>query len=156
MKRRDRGRKLLRQATTTTTVADAGPTASAGRRRVLLLAVLFAAAVLVAFLAYRAFLPGLPDEIVGRWRVQGGEPAGAVLAFRRDGSFQALMDWPGNGEKGVVEARVEVDGETIRFISMNPITKKEETKSQTIKQLTPNEMVLEDQRGARSKLVRVE
>jgi uncharacterized protein (TIGR03066 family) len=156
MKRRIRNGEHQNQANGTTTVANARATACAGGRRYMLLAGLFAAALLVGFLAYRWLRPGLPEEVVGTWRVQGGEQAGAVLEFRRDGSFQALMDWPGKREKGVVEARVEVEGETIRFLSVNPITQREEAKMQTIKQLTETEMVLEDQRGARSKLIRVE
>src|SRR5262245_18609687 len=104
MKRRDRSHGLDNHANTTKTVADAGTMAPAGRRRLVLLAGLFAVAVLIAFLAYRWLRPGLPEEVVGSWRVQGGELAGAVLEFRRDGSFQALMDWPGKREKGVVEA----------------------------------------------------
>jgi hypothetical protein len=130
--------------------------AASGRGRIVFLASLFAAALVIAFLAYRWLRPGLPEGVVGQWRVQGGAQTGALLEFRRDGSFQALMDWPGEREKGVVEARVEIEGETIRFLSVNPVTRREEAKTQTIKQLTETEMILEDQRGARSKLIRVE
>jgi hypothetical protein len=125
-------------------------------RRFVILAAVFGGATVAAFLTYRWLRPALPEGIVGTWRVDGGEQAGAVLEFRRDGSFQALMDWPGKRQKGVVEARVEMVGEMIRFISVNPITKKEETKTQTVEHLTSREMVLVDQRGARSKLIRVE
>ncbi len=97
-------------------------------------------------------LPKLPDALVGTWQVRGGEMNGTQMTFQRDGTFTALVNL--DGREVPVQARVEFHDKTLRFIVVNGLTGKEETKTQTIKSLTEKEMIVEEN-GATSKLVRV-
>lgn len=96
----------------------------------------------------------LPESIVGVWRVEGGEMHGARMTFHRDGAFTAKVRLD-DGREVLVDARVELRNKTLRFTYANPATGKDDVKNQTIRSLTPTEMVV-DEGGGAAKLVRVE
>src|SRR5689334_12014614 len=73
--------------------------------------------------AYEYLKPSrLPPEMVGRWRVvKGYQDSNATIEFFSDGTMIARV--PGlDGTEGVVKARIEVDGDTLKTISTNPFT----------------------------------
>jgi uncharacterized protein (TIGR03066 family) len=96
----------------------------------------------------------IPEALVGKWRVVGGEQDGVTLEFHRNGSFQARVSR--GGKEGAVYARVEVDDKQLHIISADPQTGREEAKTHIIRTLTETEMLLEDPRGVTSRMVRLE
>ncbi len=86
----------------------------------------------------------VPSELVGKWVVQGGEQDGATFDFYRNGGMVGRINMA--GKEGIVNARVAVEGDNLLITTQNPRTGREETKTQRIKTLTANELVLEDER----------
>jgi uncharacterized protein (TIGR03066 family) len=108
-----------------------------------------------SFAAFELLLPGrIPPELVGQWRVVGGELSGMTLEFKRNGSMtgKALV----NGQENVIEGEAEVTGNTLRTTTTNPFTAKSETGTQTIVSLTETELITQDAKGTRIKMVRVQ
>jgi hypothetical protein len=116
----------------------------------------FAALVVVAtasfYLVLNFVLPKVPGEFAGKWLVEGGPMGSAELQIQRSGSFVARVP----GKEEFVEGRVEVHEKSLRFITVNPFTNKEDAKQQRIKQLSAQEMILEDPQGKVMRLVRRE
>jgi uncharacterized protein (TIGR03066 family) len=131
----------------------AGGNAASGRKWILMVA---AAAVVCAasFAVFEFILPGkIPPELVGEWRVVGGDLSGMTLEFKRNGSMtgKALV----NGQENVIEGEAEVTGNTLRTTTTNPFTGKSETGTQTIVTLTETELVTQDAKGTKITMTRV-
>jgi uncharacterized protein (TIGR03066 family) len=119
------------------------------------IAVCFALAGVATYVVAENYLvTRIPEALVGKWRVVGGEQDGVTLEFHRNGAFQATLHR--DGQAGVVHARVEVDDKKLHIISEDPKSGKTDTKTHIIRELTENEMVLEDPRGVTSRLRRLE
>lgn len=125
---------------------------SSGPRWLLLLVGLAASGGATYFVLTTYLWPPIPDTIVGTWKVMGGEMDGTRMTFDRDGNFSSKVTI--DGSEIPVEARVALRGKTLRFVVVNGLTGREETKTQTIQRLTETEMTVEES-GATSKLVRV-
>ncbi len=127
--------------------------ASASLRKYLFGGLLFVAAVVLGYFVVTWLLrPTLPDSIVGEWRMAGGDIDGTRFSFARDGTFKAKLTV--NGKEVEVQAHVEMHDDTLRYTILNPATGKNEIKIQTIKSLTDQEMVVEENRQ-QSRLVRI-
>jgi uncharacterized protein (TIGR03066 family) len=87
----------------------------------------------------------IPHDLVGKWVVERGEQEGATFDFFRNGTFTGRMNVQGN--EGIVEGRVHVEGAKLLTTTRNPHTRKDETRTQTIKTLTREALVVEDDRG---------
>lgn len=98
-------------------------------------------------------LSKLPRELLGKWVVIEGEMEGATAEFSRNGT----TIWKVNmkGKEGIIKGRAEVDGETMRIMTTNPMTKEPVTDTQTILTLNENQLVIEDQKGTIIKLERL-
>jgi hypothetical protein len=95
----------------------------------------------------------LPATIVGSWRVESGEMKGDTMTFHRDGTFTAMVR-ANDGSVAPVKARVELRDETLRYIFEMPGAGRQE-RTQTIKSLTPTEMIVQEGSGT-CRLVRIE
>src|SRR5262245_17205177 len=117
-----------------------------------LLAVALAAGATFALFEF-VLLARLPAEVVGEWRVVGGEMDGATFEFRRNGTMVGRLTV--QGKEGLIEGTAEVSGKTLRTTTTNPLTGKAETGTQTIVTLTEREFVTEDGKGTRVTMTRV-
>jgi uncharacterized protein (TIGR03066 family) len=127
---------------------------NAASRKRLLLVVAVAVVFAASFAVFEFVLPGkIPPEIVGEWRVVGGDWSGMTLEFKRNGSMTGKVF--ANGKDNVIEGEAEVDGKTLRTTTTNPYTGKSETGTQTIITLTPTELVTQDAKGATITMQRV-
>lgn len=131
---------------------DSKPAASRPMQRLLILALLFLASALGVYLAVR-FLdrPTLSPDLVGEWRIVGGEMNGARLIYGADGTFQAK--WTEGGRAVTMEARVEQHGDRLHYAVFDPASGRTVDKVQTILSLSPSELIIEENRR-RSRLVR--
>jgi uncharacterized protein (TIGR03066 family) len=96
----------------------------------------------------------LPADLVGKWVVEGGEQDGATFDFHRNGTMVGRINL--NGREGIVQARVEVDGNKLYTTTTNPNSGRDETRTQTIKTLTNRSLVLVDKRGQELTMSRAE
>jgi hypothetical protein len=96
--------------------------------------------------------PTLPDEIVGDWRIEGGEMNGTRVSFARDGTFKTFVIV--DGKEVEVKAAVQKHNDTLHYTMVLPDTGQQVTKTQTIKSLTEREMVIEENHQ-QSRLVRI-
>lgn len=87
----------------------------------------------------------LPAQLVGKWVVEGGEQDGATFDFYRDGSMVGRINV--NGKEGVIKAQVSMEGDKLHMTTKNPYSNRDETRTQIIKIMTEQELVLEDDRG---------
>jgi uncharacterized protein (TIGR03066 family) len=114
---------------------------------------LFLVAGAVAYFALGWFLRStLPDEIVGDWRIEGGEMNGTRVSFASDGTFKTLVTVDGKDVE--VRATVQKHGNTLHYTMTLPDTRQRMTRTQTIKSLTGREMIVEEDRE-QSRLVRI-
>jgi uncharacterized protein (TIGR03066 family) len=152
----NRARKRIASARSSNALeVSAHPPKSQFWRKLLMLIACFVAAGMVTFVLFEYALPGkVPSALVGKWAVQGGEQAGVTLEFRRHGAFQARAKV--GGQVGGFDGRAEVEGEKLRIFSVNPQTGAEEAKTHVIEKLTETELTLQDPRGVRSTLIRVD
>jgi uncharacterized protein (TIGR03066 family) len=119
---------------------------------VILLAIAVTAAA--AFAVFEFVLPGrIPPELVGQWRVVGGDMDGTTFEFQRNGTMIARGTV--SGKEGRLEGKAEVTGKLLRTTTVNPLTGREETGTQTIITLTETEFVTDDTRGKRTTMKRV-
>jgi uncharacterized protein (TIGR03066 family) len=122
----------------------------AGSRRwlptwaVVLLAVALAGAGTYALLEY-VILSKVPPELVGRWRVVGGQMSGATFEFRRNGTMIGRMIV--DGKENLLEGKARSDGKILRTTTTNPYTGKAETGTQTIVTLTQTQLITQDSNG---------
>ena len=93
----------------------------------------------------------LPGNLVGKWVVQGGDQDGATFDFFRNGTMVGRINMGGNLH--IIDAQVACEGDTLFITTQNPMTKRAETKQQTIKILNAKELVLQDEQR---KLFRME
>jgi uncharacterized protein (TIGR03066 family) len=123
-------------------------------RKLVLMAAAVAVVAAASFAAFAFVLPGkVPRELVGRWRVVGGEMDGTVFEFQHNGTMtgrksQGVQEW-------LIEGTAEVTGDTLRTTTTRPNSRKAETGTQTIITLTDTEFVTEDASGARVTMTRV-
>jgi uncharacterized protein (TIGR03066 family) len=87
----------------------------------------------------------LPPELVGKWVVTGGEQEGATFDFYRNGTMVARVNNRGNLD--LVNAQVAVEGDTLFITTRHPVNHSEMTKKQTIKTLTGQQLVLQDEQS---------
>jgi uncharacterized protein (TIGR03066 family) len=115
---------------------------------------LFLVSAGVAYFTVAWFLrPTLPDEIVGDWRIEGGEMNGTRVSFARDGTFTTFV--LNDGKEVEVKATVRKQGDTLCYTMTLPNTGQKVTRTQTIKSLTERQMIVEENRQ-QSRLVRVD
>jgi uncharacterized protein (TIGR03066 family) len=130
----------------------AGQASAAWKWVVLLVAV--AVVFAVSFAVFEFILPGrIPQELVGEWRVVGGDLSGMTMEFKRNGSMRGRAVI--NGKENEMEGTAEVSGKTLRTTTTNPFTNRRETGTQTIVKLNDSELVTEDQNGTRITMTRV-
>lgn len=107
--------------------------------------VLLAGAASYAVLRF-VVLSRVPHALLGKWYVVGGDMDGATLEFDRDGKMIGTVNM--KGKEGKIKGKAEVDGQTLRITSTNPFTGRAETVTQTIRTLTEDRLVIEDEKGA--------
>jgi uncharacterized protein (TIGR03066 family) len=128
--------------------APPGPapaTGSKGRFWFVLLACLLGSAV-ISFVAFKYFLPGafgVPRELVGTWQVKEGALQGATLEFTWYGTATAVLYK--NGKKETTNSSARVVGNILFLTTPDPSTGKDDTVTQTILQLTEDELVIRDE-----------
>jgi hypothetical protein len=113
--------------------------------------------LLIAGASYALFhyviLTRVPHHMIGTWLVVGGDMDGARLEFTRDGAMTGVVNM--KGKAGKIEAKVEVENDTLRITSVNPYTNQPETDVQTIRVLRDDEFVIEDRKGTVMKMQRL-
>jgi uncharacterized protein (TIGR03066 family) len=161
--RKSKNNLHLQHGTPRPAAGGSKPTGMSGRKwltPVALVAIAVAAVALIAVVTVASFavfafiLPGkLPPELVGEWRVVGGDMHGMTLEFKRNGTMigKAIVD----GKDHLLEGQAEVTGTTLRTTTTNPFTGRSETGTQTIVSLTETELVTEDAKGTRITMKRV-
>jgi len=117
-----------------------------------LLVVLLGAAGTFALFEF-VILSKIPPELVGRWRVVGGQMEGAIFDFHRNGAMTVSMHR--DGKEWRMDGTAEVSGKTIRTTTEHPITKEEQTGRQTIITLTETEFVTQDANGTEVRMQRL-
>jgi hypothetical protein len=100
-------------------------------------------------------LTRVPLAMVGTWvvmevKTKGGGKIdeslkGGRLEFRRDGTMIGKVNM--DGKEGTIKGTVEVEGQTLRITSVNPITGQPVTDVQAIRTLESDQFVIEDRNG---------
>src|SRR5262245_35396207 len=106
-----------------------------------------------SFVAFELLLPGkIPPELVGEWRVVGGQMDGTIFEFQRNGAMigKKTID----GKPHIIEGTADGTGQMLSTTTTNPLTQRAETGTQTIVTLTKTEFVTEDPKGTRIRMVR--
>jgi len=109
----------------------------------LLLLLCLVGSAAVSFVVFTYFIVSIPRELVGNWEVTAGTLRGATLEFHRDGTAIATRD--ARGQKVVTNSSARVEGQTMFLTTRDEKTGKEETVTQTIVELTADELVLRDE-----------
>src|SRR5947209_2111036 len=81
-----------------------------------------------------------PPELVGKWLVTQGPQEGATFDFYRNGTMVGRVNL--DGQAGIVQARIRVDGEKIYATTRHPSSGEVLTRVQTISKLTATNLVL--------------
>jgi hypothetical protein len=92
------------------------------------------------------------SELVGTWEVTEGPMAGGTFAFSRDGSLAIHADAQGTNYD--VKARATVVGKFLVTTSQDPQSGQEQTRKNTIRELTAASLVLELEGGQVLRMVR--
>jgi uncharacterized protein (TIGR03066 family) len=87
-------------------------------------------------------LAKLPAALVGKWVVKGGGQDGATFDFYRNGRMVGRVNV--DGREGIIDARVRVESDQLLTTTRNPRTGQDETRQQTIQELTDKNLVLVD------------
>jgi uncharacterized protein (TIGR03066 family) len=87
----------------------------------------------------------LPPLLVGKWVVVGGEQDGATFDFYRNGTMTARIN--ADGKEGIINARVAVEGKTLRITTQDPNTQRDDVRKHAIKTLDESNLTLQDERG---------
>jgi uncharacterized protein (TIGR03066 family) len=87
----------------------------------------------------------VPAALVGQWEVTEGPMAGGTFAFSRDGTL--AIHAGAQGKDLTVNAQAVVEGKILLTISQDPQTGQEQTRTSTIRELTPTTLVLELEKG---------
>lgn len=93
-------------------------------------------------------------DLIGKWVVVGGEQDGATFDFLRDGTMVGRINL--KGREGIINARVTVSGSKLHITTQDPTTKRDYTVTQTIVTLTQQDLVVEDEKGQRIRMQRVQ
>jgi hypothetical protein len=96
--------------------------------------------------------PTVPHELIGTWQVTEGGLQGATLEFTWWGTSTAILNIKGKPE--ITRSSVQVVGKRIILTSKSEAGMPE-TYTQTILQLTPDELVIRDEDGHVYKMKRV-
>jgi len=96
----------------------------------------------------------LPGELMGKWVVTEGPDEGGTIDFYRSGAMRAVVNL--QGKTGIVDATIRVEDKKIHATLTNQDTGEKGTRVQTIRVLTRDRLVLEDERGNSIKLRRAE
>jgi uncharacterized protein (TIGR03066 family) len=98
----------------------------------------------------------LPSELVGRWEVIQGpkEYKDAVFEFHRSGKMIGYLNE--NEKVGLLKAEIRIEGDKIYSTTHQRQTGQEATTVQTIRSLTAREFVVEDSKGIRTHMRRIE
>jgi uncharacterized protein (TIGR03066 family) len=86
----------------------------------------------------------LPEKLLGKWVVKGGELDGAAFDFRGDGSMVGRVNV--KGMEAIIKARVRVEGNKLFSVTQDPVGK-DDTRTLIIKTLNANELIVQDGRG---------
>jgi uncharacterized protein (TIGR03066 family) len=106
-----------------------------------------------SYLVFVYVLSSIPHELVGTWVVTDGALRGATLEFRRDGTASATMYK--QGKKAVTNSSVKVERPKMYLTTRDDQTGKEETVTQTIVELTEEELVIRDEDQNTYRMMRV-
>lgn len=131
--------------------ANGKPIAWLGRWAVIALIVVATAGGSWALLEYVVWAK-LSYPLVGKWVVEGGDQDGATFEFYRNGSMVGRVNV--GGREGVIDARVRIEGDKLLTTTRNPMTGLAETRPQTIRVLTENNLVLVDEQQSILRMVR--
>jgi uncharacterized protein (TIGR03066 family) len=96
----------------------------------------------------------VPDKLVGKWVVKGGEQDGATFDFHSDGTMIGRINV--GGKEGIIKARVRVEVNKLFSVTGNPNTGKDDTRTLIIKSLTARQVILQDERRQVLTLERVQ
>jgi hypothetical protein len=153
-----RERRQRRQAqeevveqTTAEPQAEVKPVKRKRRLWPLLLICLLASSV-VSFVIFKYIAPRIPRELVGTWQVVEGDLKGATLEFRWYGTATAVEYK--QGKKEIVNFSVEVDDDVI-YLTTRDALGRQETLTQTILEMTDNELIIQDADHKTYRMVRV-
>lgn len=147
LERRSRARRRARRGETAGPEAAAPHPAAApparGRRLWLILLLCLAGSTAVSFVVFKLTLvPAVPPELVGSWEVAAGPLRGWSLDFRRDGT--AIATRYERGQKIVTDYSAKVEGKSMLLTTRDEKTGKDDTVTQTIVELTADELVIRD------------
>jgi uncharacterized protein (TIGR03066 family) len=119
------------------------PSSSRPRLWLVLLLCLAGSAV-VSFVVFKSLIePTVPPELVGTWEVTTGPLHGATLDFRPDGTAVAILYK--HGKKETTHSSARVEDKTLFLTTRDDASGKEDTVTQTIVELTAEELVLRDE-----------
>ena len=96
----------------------------------------------------------IPPELVGKWVVQGGPQDGATFDFSRNGAVEAHLN--GMGMEHVLKGKAAVQDKTLLITTQNPHTKQDETCGCLIRELTPQSLIVEFEKGEVFKMTRAQ
>jgi uncharacterized protein (TIGR03066 family) len=88
-------------------------------------------------------------SLVGTWEVTNGPMQGASYEFRADGALTIRSN-----QGPDTQAQTAVEGKTLVTTSKHPVTLQDETRKNTIQELTATSLVLEQENGDVVKMVR--
>jgi len=96
----------------------------------------------------------IPSALVGKWEVTSEPLKDSEFEFFRNGKMVGRLN--DQGMLRVLNASVRVEEDQIYSTTRHPQTGQELTTVQTIRKLTAHELVIEDQKGMRMTMHRVE
>lgn len=145
---------LQRRASTAPVPANARPTSSKLTWLIGFTILMLAGAGSYAVLHYFV-LTRIPNAMIGTWvvmdvKTSAGDKSNESLKdgrfqFRRDGSLMVEANMDGKGY--TIRATVEVEGDTLRIITVNPTSGQKAIDVQTIRVLERDRFVIEDSKG---------
>src|SRR5258708_20570606 len=87
--------------------------------------------------------PSIPPELVGTWQVMDGPMQGATLEFSWHGSARAVLYK--EGKKQITNSSAELKGKVLFLTTRDAATGKDEVLTQTVLQMTQDELVFRDE-----------
>jgi hypothetical protein len=94
----------------------------------------------------------VPPALVGTWDVEPGQQFGGSFTFSRTGNLVVhLKDKTGSFD---LQSRAVVDGRNLQTTNYNPQTRREESHTGTILELTAESLILELENGDVVRMVR--
>ncbi len=122
-----------------------------GRRRILLAFALLLAAGVSWAVFELVFWSQIPNELVGKWVVEGGSQDGATFDFSRSGKLEARLNNRGRADMLIGTVRVT---DQKMFITTKNRMGNDETNSCAIRELTPERFTVEFSAGEVFRMVR--